>query len=144
MSAQKPKSIPIATMVSNEDLNAYIRSHTSLEPSNSSSGTSTLKYNKSAFGIHIIDEGEKDKNGKVILASKEPCGTCGGKVVWATMGEFLIVFQGVGAAVGCEMRRKGVRVGCKQGYGYAQEFTAEGVMSSRSSKGPGDDSPLTS
>jgi hypothetical protein len=105
MSAQKPKSTPIATTVSNEDLNAHIRSHTSLEPSQSSSGTttpkdasdtSTPKYNESASGIHIIDEGEKDKNGKVILASKEPCEACGGEVVWATMGEFLMVCQGCG------------------------------------------------
>jgi hypothetical protein len=97
MSAQKP-----TPMVSTEDLHAHIRSHTSLEVSSGSttpkdaSGTTTPNYSESASGVHIIDEGEKDKNGKVILASKEPCETCGGKVVWATMGQFLMVCQGCG------------------------------------------------
>jgi hypothetical protein len=94
-------------MVSATDLNAHISSHTSLNSapisaspasatSKSSSGTSTPKYAEAANGVHIIDEGEKDKDGKVILASKEPCELCGGKVVWATMGEFLMVCQGCG------------------------------------------------
>jgi hypothetical protein len=93
-------------MVSATDLNAHIRSHTSLDSapistssaaiSKSSSGTLRPKYAEPSNGVHIIDEGEKDKNGKVILASKEPCELCGGKVVWATMGEWLVVCQGCG------------------------------------------------
>jgi hypothetical protein len=104
MSAQKQPAIP--TIVSATGLNAHIRSHTSLDstpiaassvaPSKSSSGTSTPKYADASNGVHIIDEGEKDKNGKAILASKEPCELCGGKVVWATMGEWLMVCQGCG------------------------------------------------
>jgi tRNA(Arg) A34 adenosine deaminase TadA len=103
MSAQKQPTIP--TVVSATDLNGHIRSHTSLDSapitassaaatSKSSSGTSTPKYADASNGVHIIDEGEKDKDGKVILASKEPCELCGGKVVWATMGEFFMVCQG--------------------------------------------------
>ncbi|KAH4346954.1 hypothetical protein HBH98_100200 [Parastagonospora nodorum] len=37
------------------------------------------------------DEGEKDAAGRVVEASHEPCEKCGGKVVWATMGEWLMI-----------------------------------------------------
>jgi ribosomal protein S27AE len=47
-------------------------------------------------GALFEDEGEKDKDGKVIEASQEPCEKCGGKVVWATRGEWLLVCGGCG------------------------------------------------
>ncbi|RMZ70464.1 hypothetical protein GMOD_00000555 [Pyrenophora seminiperda CCB06] len=50
-------------------------------------------YVQTARGIQFIDEGEKDASGNVILASKEPCEDCGGKVVWATVGEWFMVCQ---------------------------------------------------
>jgi ribosomal protein S27AE len=43
-----------------------------------------------------VDGGEKEKDGKVIEASDKPCENCGGKVVWATKGEWLMVCGGCG------------------------------------------------
>lgn len=37
------------------------------------------------------DRGEKDAAGRVVEASTEPCEKCGGKVVWATRGEWLMI-----------------------------------------------------
>ncbi|KAF1833431.1 hypothetical protein BDW02DRAFT_474377, partial [Decorospora gaudefroyi] len=53
-------------------------------------------YVQTATGVSIADEGEKDKNGNVIQASKEPCDLCGGQVVWATVGEWLMFCQQCG------------------------------------------------
>jgi hypothetical protein len=41
-----------------------------------------------------LDEGEKDGNGQVMLADCQPCEQCGGKVVWATKGEWLLICEG--------------------------------------------------
>ncbi|KAH7092196.1 hypothetical protein FB567DRAFT_404888, partial [Paraphoma chrysanthemicola] len=43
-----------------------------------------------------IDEGEKDTKGRVVLANTQPCEKCGGNVVWATKGEWLLVCGGCG------------------------------------------------
>ncbi|KAH7068245.1 hypothetical protein BKA63DRAFT_556752 [Paraphoma chrysanthemicola] len=43
-----------------------------------------------------IDEGETNSTGRVILADTQPCEKCGGKVVWATKGEWLLVCGGCG------------------------------------------------
>ncbi|KAF2028636.1 hypothetical protein EK21DRAFT_69382 [Setomelanomma holmii] len=65
---------------------------------NNNKGTSTTILAREQF--HAVtsdpfyDEGEKDANGQVIMASREPCETCGGKVVFATKGEWLLICQG--------------------------------------------------
>tara|TARA_R110002003_G_scaffold171_1_gene13826 strand:+ start:9008 stop:9793 length:786 start_codon:yes stop_codon:yes gene_type:complete len=41
-----------------------------------------------------LDEGEKDGNGQVMRADCQPCEQCGGKVVWATRGEWLLICEG--------------------------------------------------
>jgi hypothetical protein len=47
-------------------------------------------------GVKVLshDEGEKDGNGQVMLADCQPCEQCGGKVVWATRGEWLLICEG--------------------------------------------------
>ncbi|EDU42864.1 predicted protein [Pyrenophora tritici-repentis Pt-1C-BFP] len=65
----------------------------STSTSTSISAVVTTGYIQSVHGIHYMDEGEKDKHGNVMLASKEPCEDCGGKVVWATKGPWLMVCQ---------------------------------------------------
>ncbi|KAF2822176.1 hypothetical protein CC86DRAFT_331010, partial [Ophiobolus disseminans] len=61
-----------------------------------SSPTAPKAYEESATGVKVIqlDEGEKDGQGHVIEAVHEPCETCGGKVVWATKGEYLLICEG--------------------------------------------------
>ncbi|KAI1516013.1 hypothetical protein Ptr86124_004550 [Pyrenophora tritici-repentis] len=51
----------------------------STSTSTSISAVVTTGYIQSVHGIHYMDEGEKDKHGNVMLASKEPCEDCGGK-----------------------------------------------------------------
>ncbi|KAI1685577.1 hypothetical protein KJE20_05861 [Pyrenophora tritici-repentis] len=45
----------------------------STSTSTSISAVVTTGYIQSVHGIHYMDEGEKDKHGNVMLASKEPC-----------------------------------------------------------------------
>jgi ribosomal protein S27AE len=60
------------------------------------SPTAGVGVEQDGSGALFEDEGEKDKDGKVIEASQEPCEKCGGKVVWATRGEWLLVCGGCG------------------------------------------------
>jgi hypothetical protein len=39
------------------------------------------------------DEGEKDEQGNVKIAAQEPCENCGGRIVWATKGEWLMICE---------------------------------------------------
>ncbi|CAE7033809.1 hypothetical protein PTTW11_05284 [Pyrenophora teres f. teres] len=64
--------------------------------STSASAPTAAGYTQSTHGIHFMDEGERDRHGNVMLASQEPCEDCGGKVVWATKGPWLMVCQRCG------------------------------------------------
>ncbi|KAF1849477.1 uncharacterized protein K460DRAFT_265657, partial [Cucurbitaria berberidis CBS 394.84] len=48
-------------------------------------------YKTTLTGVEIVDEGEKDSDGNVLQASHERCDECGGKIVWATKGEYLMI-----------------------------------------------------
>jgi hypothetical protein len=70
--------------------------HPSAIPSPSSdsilANTSALRHSPSDISV-FTHAGEKDSEGKVMEASKEPCEKCGGKIVWATKGEWLMICE---------------------------------------------------
>ena len=54
------------------------------------------EYETSLTGIRVIDQGEKDNEGQVLEAGHERCDECGGMVVWATKGEYLMICEKCG------------------------------------------------
>ena len=52
-------------------------------------------YVQTDKGIYYRDEGEKDRNGNVMIL-KDPCEDCGGEVVWATKGPWLLICRDCG------------------------------------------------
>jgi uncharacterized protein (DUF2345 family) len=59
----------------------------------SASCESALHHSSSGISV-FTDAGEKDTEGRVIEASKEPCENRGGRIVWATKGEWLMICEG--------------------------------------------------
>jgi hypothetical protein len=67
----------------------------SLTPPASTLSVLPLKVSPSAISL---DAGETDAQGNVMQAISEACEKCGGKIVWATKGEWLLVCEGCGEA----------------------------------------------
>lgn len=53
-------------------------------------------YVETHAGVLIIDEGEKDGNGIVLVGCPEGCNDCGGRILWATRGEHLMICESCG------------------------------------------------
>jgi hypothetical protein len=53
----------------------------------------SLEAASASVKVQPFDEGEKDGNEQVMLANRQPCEKCGGKVVWATRGEWLLICE---------------------------------------------------